>query len=229
MRDLRNLPPPLPNGVKNLDQFSMEIFQETHGEKVLILILGYSAALYYEHYLQNSLKDYRVPFVKGNLVQSDDPEPPFRETKELKPIDPLGCYHAVIFDNSSRTYKSLAGAWDYVLQKCPEWGIEDVSAFVIDDFLGGTNSTINPAYQKTFKYRGPLMTLRDWFRDIYNRLENDDRKLTQYISRFVSPIHLESGFIEKLEDIEDRKPHPTPRYQEILGKGIIDVARELYA
>jgi len=239
--------PPLPEGLKDLGQFGRETFDIVGEDKFLIFIVGGSALDYWPHYekglfVENGFlegKNYEVE----HIHQSDIPRPNayfhsrpidhYREVLEDEnQINPIGCYKAIAFDNTSRTYKSLAGFWKWFLPIANRLSMEEVSAFVIADENGGSNSTADPKYRrledpktgKYKKYKGPHITLTEATPSIYKQLE--EKKLTHLISRYISPTHLEAGLRKKLENLANktvnRVRYSTPEHQKILGQGVCE-------
>lgn len=241
--------PALPGGLKDLNQFGRETFDIVGEDKFFGITLGGSAADFWPHF-ENALfvvngfregKNYELV----SIEQNDKPIPnsyyhgqPIDYYREVKQptiqINPIGCYRAIVFDNSSRTYKSLNGFWKWFLPIANKLSMEEVAAFVIEDEYGGTNSTAIPEYKKVrdkktgeFRtYKGPLGALKETAESIYDELDNDG--LTRLVSRYVSPTHLEAGFRKKLEEIANETVnkvlYPSPRHQKILAEGI----REAY-
>lgn len=198
MQEVKRLPYPL----ESLDQMGRDTFEALKSEKPLILSIGYSAAYYLDFFL-DSLEKYGVKnFEVAKVHQSDEELPEHREVEEpSKPINPIGCHKAIIFDNSTRSFRSLAGAFKYVLPNCPKWGVYEVYAFIMIDENGGSNSTALPLYQALetpLPYIGPLHALYEKAPNIFKEL--DKEKFTEYISTWASPIHSSTNLKTKIEE-----------------------------
>ncbi len=181
----------LPASIENLDQMGLDTVEILKGQKPLIISVGYSGHYYLDFYLKTIEKCGVKKYDVANIRQSDAVLPEHREVEESsKPINPLGCYKTIIFDNSTRSFKSLAGIFKYVLPRCPKWGVYEVYAFIMVDENGGSNSTALPVYQvlkNPLPYKGPLHTLRERAPNIFQELDNE--KLTKLISTWASSIH----------------------------------------
>jgi hypothetical protein len=214
VQEIKQLPYPL----ENLDKMGMDTFEVLKGEKPLILSLGSGAAYYLDFYL-HSLGKYGVKRFDVAKVKHGDELPEYKEIKEpSKPINPIGCSKIIIFDNSTRSFKTLAGAYKYLLPRCLDWGIYEVYAFIITDENGGSNSTALPVYQHyKIPYEGSLSVFRKKSKNLFEKLDNrnidksSNKKLTELISTWASSIHSSTNLKDKID------------------KGRIDVERMLYS
>jgi len=199
-----NLPYPL----KDLNQMIADTIEVLDNNKGLIITLGYSGWDYAKDFYlkplrKNGVKNFQV----AKLYQSDDPFPEHREiTEPQKPIKPFGCHKAIIFDNSTRSFRSMAGAFKYVLPRCPEWGIHEVYTFIMVDENSGSNSCALPVYQyHGIPYKGPLHVFHEKSPNIFKELDKEatdeatNKKLTELVSTWASPIHSSTNLKDKID------------------------------
>lgn len=215
--------PSLPKPLKNLDRMGQDATEISQGDKILVISLGGSAADFLP-YFTNCLEKYDVRYQIGYVYQSDKIHDGYRKVIKAKKIEPFGCYQIIIFDNSSRTFKSMAGGYDWVLPRAKDWSIPIVHNFVIDDGSGCSNSTELTTYKKHgLGYLGPLWALYYRAPEIYKKLQNEG--LTSIISTFISPTHLQESKISlikheiqrKLAGIKYETPESQQKIIEIIG------------
>jgi hypothetical protein len=180
--------PPLPKPLKSLYRMGRNTAEIAGEDKILVISLG-GSALDFLPYYTDALRKYNVKFQVGQLYQSDKPYGGQRKVIRAKRIEPFGCDQAIIFDDACRTFKSMVGAFDWVLPRAKKWSIPVVHTFIMKDEKGSSNSTELPVYKDYgFDYKGPLTSLYETSSEIYNKLQFLD--LTKIISTYISSIHL---------------------------------------
>ncbi len=197
-----------PYTLKYLDQMIRDTMNVLDNKKGLIVTVGYSGLTYASKYYLKPLRKKGIKFQLAKLYQTDDIIPGRRSTdlSSTKTINPIGCYKAIIFDNSTKSFKSLAGAYDYILPRCHKWGIDEVYAFIMIDENGGSNSTAVPLYQRYgIPYKGPLHVFREKSPNLFRQLdsekvdESSNKRLTELISSWASPVHSSVKLMDKID------------------------------